>query len=133
MRYIPNYLKLILFKKGALVLYLMVIAVLALQLSAMGQPRHKTSKKGRQPKLISASQLSFAIIPSEGNTFGYDILDHNRKMIHQPSVPGIPGNKGFAKKADAEKVARLVMNKINHNQMPPTVSKHELDSLRIKL
>ncbi len=129
----PNFLKLVSFKKRALLQSLMFIAVLNLQLSAIGQPRHKTSKKTRQAKVISASRLSFTIIPAEGNTFGYDILNDNRKMIHQPSVPGMPGNKGFAKKADAEKVARLVMNKINHNQMPPTVSKHELDSLRIKL
>ena len=122
------------FKNIKIVRILLVTVTVLSQLFAISQhkvpaasrPKHSTAKS-------SVSTLGFTIIPSAGNTFGYDILDSKKKLIHQPSVPGIPGNKGFAKKADAEKVAKLVMNKIRDNQMPPTISKHELDSLKIKL
>lgn len=78
-------------------------------------------------------QLTYKIINSEQNTFGYDILDHNRPMIHQPSVPAMPGNKGFATKQDAVAVAKLVIQKINKNIMPPSVTPQELKNLNIKL
>ena len=79
------------------------------------------------------SSLTYQLINAPENTFGYDILDHNQLMIHQPSIPGLAGNKGFAKKAAAEKVARLVIDKISHNIMPPTITQKEMDSLHIKL
>ena len=79
------------------------------------------------------SSLTYQLINAPENTFGYDILDHNQLMIHQPSIPGLPGNKGFAKKAAAEKVARLVIDKISRNIMPPTITQKEMDSLHIKL
>ncbi len=79
------------------------------------------------------SNLRYQVINALENSFGYDIFDHNRLMIHQPSIPGLPGNKGFTKKAAAEKVARLVIDKISRNIMPPTITQKEMDSLHIKL
>jgi len=81
---------------------------------------------------VEKSSLTYQIINAPNNTFGYDILDHNRLMIHQPSIPGLPGNKGFEKKADAEKVARLVIDKIGRSIMPPSITQKEIDSLHIK-
>ena len=75
---------------------------------------------------------TFRIIPSEGNTYGYDILVKNKILIHQPNIPGRPGNKGFAVKADAEKVAKLIIKKLQQGIMPPATSTKELDSLKIK-
>jgi hypothetical protein len=75
---------------------------------------------------------TFRIIPSEGNTYGYDILVKNKILIHQPNIPGRPGNKGFAVKGDAEKVAMLIIKKLQHGMMPPATSTKELDSLKIK-
>jgi hypothetical protein len=95
------------------------------------QSSTKISKKivAGQPE---KSLLTYQIIKGPENTFGYDIYDQSRLMIHQPSVPGLPGNKGFAKKTDAEKIAGMVINKINHHIMPPTVTEKEMDSLHIK-
>lgn len=78
-------------------------------------------------------QLTYEIINSEQNTFGYNILDHNRRMVHQPTLPAMPGNKGFATKEDAAKVAMLVIQKINKNIMPPSITPQELTDLKIKL
>lgn len=117
-----------LFKSSLLLLFAVCVSsVIAAQ---------ATQKKGQgtiTPTALSEKpSLSYNIIPAEQNSFGYDIFDGNRKLIHQPSIPGLPGNKGFNKKDDAEKCARLVIHKINLNIMPPTVTKKELDSLKIK-
>jgi hypothetical protein len=52
-------------------------------------------------------------------------------MIHQPSAPGLPGNEGFKTKADAEKVAKLVIDKIKKGEMPPSVTKEEMEKLKV--
>ena len=50
-------------------------------------------------------------------------------MIHQSSIPGLPGNEGFKTKDDAIKVAEMVVYKIRNGEMPPTVSIDEMESL----
>ncbi len=67
--------------------------------------------------------------PKQG--FGYNILVDGALFIHQASIPAIPGNSGFSSKEKAENVAHLVIHKLQHNIMPPSVSKKELDSLHI--
>ena len=52
-------------------------------------------------------------------------------LIHQPVIPGLPGNKGFKTKPDAEKVAKLVIEKIRKGQMPPTVTTEEMKKLKV--
>jgi hypothetical protein len=64
--------------------------------------------------------------------YGYNIYANERLLVHQPSVPGICGTKGFGRKVDARKVAELVIKKISQGLMPPTISQKELDSLQIK-
>jgi hypothetical protein len=75
---------------------------------------------------------SYKLLPVPGNTYGYDIYLHGRVLIHQTTIPGLPGNKGFRRKKDAEKVAGLVLQKIRQHLLPPSVSRVELDSLHIK-
>ena len=94
----------------------------------------QSKKATAAPKPAVAKQtLTFQIIPAEANTFGYDILSDGKRIIHQPSRPGLPGNGGFKKKEQAEKVAKLVIYKLSHNIMPPTIERKELDSLKIQL
>ena len=52
-------------------------------------------------------------------------------MIHQTSAPALPGNKGFKTKADATKVALLVIEKIKKGEMPPTISIDEMKKLGV--
>ena len=104
--------------------------------TAAEPPREGIHQK-KQKKVINhlsvKNQFRYVIINNGQSSFGYDILDHNRIIIHQPSVPGLQGNKGFTTKEDAAKVAKLVIKKINNNIMPPTVTQQELKSLKIKL
>lgn len=41
------------------------------------------------------SAVSYKLIPGINNTWGYYILVDNKMKIHQPSIPGLPGNEGF--------------------------------------
>lgn len=71
-------------------------------------------------------------ILANSNGYGYDVYANERLLVHQPSVPGICGTKGFVRKEDAGKVAGLVVKKISKGEMPPAVSQKELDSLKVK-
>jgi hypothetical protein len=64
-------------------------------------------------------------------TYGYDIYTSSKKLIHQPIIPGQPGNKGFARENAAAKVAGLVISKLLQNIFPPTVSTAELKQLGV--
>lgn len=77
------------------------------------------------------AEITIKIIPSTNNTFGYDILLYGRPLVHQPSIPGLPGNDGFTTKEKAQKVAELVLKKIRNNEMPPTVTIEELNSMGV--
>ena len=77
------------------------------------------------------STITYNIIPSSNNTYGYDILVDGRLMVHQASIPAMPGNEGFKTKEDAGKVAELVISKIKKGEMPPTVSVEELQKLGV--
>ena len=43
----------------------------------------------------------------------------------------MPGNEGFKTKADASKVAQLVIGKIKKGEMPPTVTIEEMQKLKV--
>ena len=76
------------------------------------------------------SKITYILIPGINKTWGYDILVDNRMKIHQPSIPGQPGNEGFKTKEQAEKVARLVIKKMKKGEMPPSIDANELKKLK---
>ena len=77
------------------------------------------------------SNITYKIIPAEGNTYGYNIYTDGQLMIHQPTIPGMAGNRGFDTKEAASKVAALVISKIKKGEMPPTVTKEEMERIEI--
>lgn len=68
----------------------------------------------------------------EINQFGYDVYQDSLLMIHQPTIPVIQGNKAFASREDAKRVADLMIYKLNNGISPPSITLNELDSLKIK-
>jgi len=78
---------------------------------------------------VNSLSIVYKIIPSVNHTWGYDIYRGGKMIIHQQNIPGMPGNEGFGKKSQAKKTARLVINKIEHGEMPPTVTPDELKKL----
>ena len=84
-----------------------------------------------KPNPYANADLSIKIIPSMNNTYGYDILLYKRPLVHQPNIPGLPGNEGFTTKERAQKVAEFVVKKIRNNEMPPTVSIEDLNRMGV--
>lgn len=80
---------------------------------------------------INGAEMSYKIMPAPGNTWCYDIYMNGRLFIHQPNVPGLPGNEGFKTKDGAVKVAELVISKIKMGEMPPSISKEEMKKLGV--
>ena len=76
-------------------------------------------------------KLTYEIIDAPHHTYCYDVYADNKLLIHQTSIPAMPGNEGFKTKADTEKVALPVIDKIRKGEMPPTVSVDELKELKV--
>jgi hypothetical protein len=77
------------------------------------------------------TKLNYEIIDAPNHTYGYDVFADGKLMIHQTSLPALPGNEGFQTKEDATKVALLVIEKIKKGQMPPTISIDEMKTLSV--
>lgn len=81
----------------------------------------------------AGATLTYRIIDAPNGTFGYAIHSDGELLIQQTNLPGQPGVEGCRTKADAEKLAELVIGKIRKGEMPPTVSNEELKTLGLKL
>jgi hypothetical protein len=89
----------------------------------------KGAKQEKNP--YADAEITIKIIPSAGKTFGYDILLYGRPLVHQPTIPGLPGNEGFTTKERAQTVAEFVVKKIRNNEMPPTVAIEDLNHMGV--
>src|SRR5205823_11431866 len=96
-------------------------------------PSQKDSSAAKFPTASAHAntKLTYKVIDAPKQTYGYDVFADGRLMIHQPSVPALPGNEGLKTKADATKVALLVIDKIKKGEMPPTISIDEMKSLSV--
>ena len=63
--------------------------------------------------------------------WGYALYAGHRCLIHQPFIPGLPGNRGFATEAKARRAGQWVARKIRRSRQPPAVTRRELDSLGV--
>jgi hypothetical protein len=103
-----------------------------LPVTSISANEHGGKKEVKQQKNPYANaQITIKIIPSVKNTFGYDILLYGRPLVHQPNIPGLPGNDGFTTKERAQKVAEFVVKKIRNNEMPPTVTIEDLNKMAV--
>ena len=84
-----------------------------------------------QEDSIKQGDYLIQIIAATKGTYGYDIYKGKKLFIHQPTIPAIPGNNGFATKADAEKVAKLVVEKMKKGEALPTITVDELKHLGV--
>ncbi|HTB25673.1 MAG TPA: DUF4907 domain-containing protein [Puia sp.] len=62
--------------------------------------------------------------------WGYNVLADKRIYIKQEFMPAVPGKQGFKSADDALLVGNLVIKKISNN-LPPTITGGDLDSLGI--
>ena len=126
--------------KSAITIFLTVLFMLFIFVGLPGTSisveqvvgKQEVKKEVKQQKNPYANaQISIKIIPSVKKTFGYDILLHGRPLIHQPNMPGLPGNEGFTTRERAQKVAEFVVKKIRKNEMPPTVTIEDLNKMGV--
>jgi hypothetical protein len=85
-------------------------------------PKTSPSKK------IIPSAITIKTFEGE-NGWGYDIYRNGNKYIHQPTKPAVGGNVGFKTELQAQKVAELVVEKIEKGRLPPSLKAVEVDSL----
>jgi hypothetical protein len=91
--------------------------------TASMQPTGKGySNLGCQPFQVSAS-----------GGWGYDIVDNDKRLIHQDRIPGVPGTQGFASREDAIKVGQLMIDKMKQGTFPPSVSYQEMKKMGIAI
>ena len=81
-----------------------------------------------KPKPLS-NYTFFTHLQTEG--WGYSISEKGKRIIDQQTIPGVPGNQGFQTSEDAQKVAELVIEKLEKGAFPPTVLEEELQKLGI--
>jgi hypothetical protein len=110
---------------------LLFIIIISLTLDAQTKTDQTPVTKSSAADTNKKVSYTYTIISAANNTWCYDIYKEKRLLIHQPSVPGMPGNKGFKTKGYAEKVARLVIEKIKKGEMPPTVTIEEMKNLKV--
>jgi hypothetical protein len=115
---------------AAVLLMLFIVAGLpGTSISADEAADKKEVKEQKNP--YANAEITIKIIPSVNNTFGYDILLYGRPLVHQPNIPGLPGNEGFTTKERAQTVAEFVVKKIRNNEIPPTVALEDLNKMNV--
>lgn len=75
---------------------------------------------------MANATIQYFIIKAEENTYGYTIFIDGKMVIEQKTIPGFSGKLGFQNKGIAEKVAKLVINKIKDGEMLPTLNQDEV-------
>lgn len=93
--------------------------------------QHKMPVVQKQVSPPAKGKISYKISTAADHSFGYDIYQDGRLLVHQPVIPCVSGTRGFTKKTDAQKTALLVIQKIRRGIMPPTVSKNELQAIGV--
>jgi hypothetical protein len=96
---------------------------------SLGETVEAVIKQQENP--YAQADITIRIIPSLHDTFGYDILLRGKLLVHQPNIPGLPGNNGFSTKQKAKTVAEFVVKKIRNNEIPPTVTIEDLNKMGV--
>jgi hypothetical protein len=81
--------------------------------------------------LNESAEFHLETFENAENSWGYRVMRGDQTFINQPHIPAIPGKYGFQNQEEAEKVGQLVIQKLDSGEMPPSVTRKELDSLSI--
>lgn len=107
---------------------ILLIVTIVMLITATGTYGQKAQSSFQTNTYIS---FTYEITDMPDYTYGYDVYDDNKLLIHQTCIPATPGNCGFATKKDAAKVAELVIEKMKKGIMPLTITKEELQKLKV--
>ncbi|MGB0932875.1 MAG: DUF4907 domain-containing protein [Lishizhenia sp.] len=87
----------------------------------------------KQKSLETKRSYTFQTFETTDFGWGYCIFKGEKKILNQPHIPAVQGNRGFQSQEDAKKVAKLVVKKINQGNFPPTVSEQEMLEIGVRL
>ncbi len=112
-----------------------VVIALSLFSCTSNIPDEKRNESATHKDILSMNPDSnntwISRVFSNGTGYGYEIIKDGRVFISQPFIPAVQGNISFSTSEKASKAAALIVFKLQHNQLPPTVTKEELDSLGV--
>lgn len=92
----------------------------------------KHSASNNSPAKMPVQDMAYEItVVTSGEGWGYQIKHNNTVVINQLTIPAIGGHHPFVSEAEARATAALVIDKLSHGRMPPSVTTAELDSLGI--
>jgi len=91
-----------------------------------GQDSMLLEQKNQLAREYGQKKIEYFIINVPNDQFGYYIMIDGQMYIEQKTIPAIEGNQGFKTREDAEKISKLVIQKIREGEIPPTVSVEEL-------
>lgn len=84
-------------------------------------------------KDTSTSKTLLRLVPVHtSHGWAYKITRNEQPWIYQEFIPAVPGYQSFHTKEEAMQVGRLVMQKLQQQQLP-AVSVYELDSMKIRI
>jgi hypothetical protein len=117
---------------GTLILFCcMSMTMLFAQAPSAPSQKNSSAAKFPEASAYANTKLTYKIIDAPKQTYGYDVFADGSLMIHQPSVPALPGNEGFKTNEHASKVAALVIGKIRKGEIPPTINTDDLKKLKL--
>ena len=74
--------------------------------------------------------FNYKVYATGNDGWGYNIMIHDRVLIHQDCIPVIEGSKPFSTRRSAKRTARYVIKKLKSKQRP-YLTKEDLEKLRI--
>lgn len=126
------------FLKFALLIVVVAVFVFIQQRNEKAKDKKHEITKNEEvvsdiPDLEKQMEITYLLMPNEDESWGYEIRIAEKPYIMQTIIPGIKGKIGFKNKDDAEKVALLVVEKLENGEKLPSVSKEELKKMEIIL
>lgn len=85
----------------------------------------------KETGVVTSSGFSHRVEFKENLGWGYQIFDGSKLILNQDHIPAIQGNIGFPSKEAADKTAKYIIQKLENDIFPPTLTVNELDSLEV--
>jgi Domain of unknown function (DUF4907) len=113
-------------------IYLSAFLLFSVMANAQMHVKDTSARHPETPK-YGNSKFEWKIIDAPNGTHGYEIYVDGGKdpLIHQTSIPSMPGNDGFKTKIDAQNCAKYIITKIQKGEFPPSVTPDELKKIKV--
>jgi hypothetical protein len=77
---------------------------------------------------IDKSARQLRVLKLSNGFWGYDILENEKAVIHQTTIPCFQGSSGMPDSLTASRIGSLVFQKLEAGIFPPTLDKRDIIS-----